>query len=445
MSRGGVAQLVEHLLCTQRVAGSNPVTSTIFDEKKIKSLYKTHTGNIQSNETPLPDSLSHAMAKRSNFRKSSAKNFRTFPPHQHPLLVDKGWFSVHEAALILNKSEDTITRYCHKGLLLAQPVTFGKRKTYQIARQALLIYLYEESQKEQVEQTKPVKAAKTSALPPTQAELLGRFQRTLETGFEKRVYSPRTVQDYMHYLALYFAKYDRVEADYLENELMALAHTKAVKVHYYKAVHCFARFLIHKKVIEDVVLDDLKRIKPPENKNPERHVIRLPEMTRLDTMCETLLERLILRTLAYTGIRVSEACQVNWGDIDWEEATLTIWKGKGNKFRQVSLPAKALEVLQDYRKENPHTPKDKPLFINRDGNRMTPRGMHDRLESLGKRAGLKVHPHALRRAFVTISANHGVPVVALQYQCGHRHLATTSKYLRTSEQEALDITRKIDW
>jgi hypothetical protein len=27
-SRGGVAQLVEHLLCTQRVAGSNPVTST---------------------------------------------------------------------------------------------------------------------------------------------------------------------------------------------------------------------------------------------------------------------------------------------------------------------------------------------------------------------------------------------------------------------------------
>ena len=29
MIKGGIAQLVEHLLCKQRVIGSNPVTSTI--------------------------------------------------------------------------------------------------------------------------------------------------------------------------------------------------------------------------------------------------------------------------------------------------------------------------------------------------------------------------------------------------------------------------------
>lgn len=32
---GGVAQLVEHLLCTQKVAGSIPVTSTILEPRLI--------------------------------------------------------------------------------------------------------------------------------------------------------------------------------------------------------------------------------------------------------------------------------------------------------------------------------------------------------------------------------------------------------------------------
>ena len=32
LSKGGIAQLVERLLCKQNVIGSNPVTSTIFHE-----------------------------------------------------------------------------------------------------------------------------------------------------------------------------------------------------------------------------------------------------------------------------------------------------------------------------------------------------------------------------------------------------------------------------
>ncbi len=385
------------------------------------------------------------MRHNPNFRKSSAKRSDPLPFDQHPLLIQKSVFSVHEAALVLNKSEDTVTRYCKRGILLAQPIQYGKKQTYQIPRQALLIYLYEQSQKEQVERNH-LKPAPTSAPEVMDhAAYLKRFRKTLETGFENRVYSSRTVEDYLYYLNAYFAKYDQVTPEYLENELMSLANTKATKVHYYKAVACFTRYLIQKKILTEDVLLEIKRLRPPENKNPKRHVIRLPEMTQLDNACETPLERFILRLLAYTGIRVSEACQLNWSDIDWQEATLTIWKGKGDKARHVSIPSKAMEALLAYRKTLADMSSDLPLFLNRDGNRMTPRGMHDRLDVLGRRVGIKVHPHALRRAFVTISANHGIPIVALQHQCGHVHLTTTSKYLRTSEDEALEITRKIDW
>ena len=37
--RGGVAQLGEHLLCTQGVIGSNPFTSTIFETRKGRTLF----------------------------------------------------------------------------------------------------------------------------------------------------------------------------------------------------------------------------------------------------------------------------------------------------------------------------------------------------------------------------------------------------------------------
>ena len=50
------------------------------------------------------------------------------------------------------------------------------------------------------------------------------------------------------------------------------------------------------------------------------------------------------------------------------------------------------------------------VLINRDGHRMTSRGVHNRLQRLGIKAGIqKVHPHALRRAFVTINSNQGIP------------------------------------
>ena len=37
---GALAQLVEHLLCKQRVSGSNPLSSTIFNTDKFLSIIR---------------------------------------------------------------------------------------------------------------------------------------------------------------------------------------------------------------------------------------------------------------------------------------------------------------------------------------------------------------------------------------------------------------------
>ncbi len=68
-------------------------------------------------------------------------------------------------------------------------------------------------------------------------------------------------------------------------------------------------------------------------------------------------------------------------------------------------------------------------------------GFYQRLERLGTKAGVKVSPHALRRAFVTINANKGRPLQMLQMACGHSNITTTRSYCLTSENEVIEAMK----
>jgi integrase/recombinase XerD len=68
---------------------------------------------------------------------------------------------------------------------------------------------------------------------------------------------------------------------------------------------------------------------------------------------------------------------------------------------------------------------------------MTRDGLLNRIHKLGKRIGIDVSPHALRRAFVTINANKGRSLVMLQMACGHSDIKTTRSYCKTTEDEMI--------
>jgi site-specific recombinase XerD len=70
-------------------------------------------------------------------------------------------------------------------------------------------------------------------------------------------------------------------------------------------------------------------------------------------------------------------------------------------------------------------------------------GIQQRIQRLGLQANIAVNPHALRRAFVTINANQGKPLVMLQMACGHNDIATTRSYCMTTEDEV--VLAMADW
>jgi integrase/recombinase XerD len=136
--------------------------------------------------------------------------------------------------------------------------------------------------------------------------------------------------------------------------------------------------------------------------------------------------------LSHTGLRATETCALKWEDINFEKGVLLVALGKGGKRRAIGIGAALQESFNLYLEAIPKPRKDDFIFVNRLGGQMNRSGLYQRLERLGLKANVKVSPHALRRAFVTINANKGRPLQMLQMACGHSDIKTTMSYSRTS-------------
>jgi site-specific recombinase XerD len=92
----------------------------------------------------------------------------------------------------------------------------------------------------------------------------------------------------------------------------------------------------------------------PENRVEEllayvQEAVNQPTKTLLDRLV-LLRDIALLLTLADTGLRVSEACRLRRGDLDWDRRRAIII-GKGDKQAVVRFSQRSLQYIQDYLKE----------------------------------------------------------------------------------------------
>lgn len=128
------------------------------------------------------------------------------------------------------------------------------------------------------------------------------------------------------------------------------------------------------------------------------------------------------------GLRISEACNLRWKDLDFHYRKALI-KGKGNKERILIFPEFCIDNLknlkQRQKKEFGHSLEfvfgSKPL---------NPRAGYEMIRSAGAKAGLlnRIHPHSLRHSFATHLLASGANLRTLQTLLGHESLRATEKY-----------------
>jgi integrase/recombinase XerC len=165
-----------------------------------------------------------------------------------------------------------------------------------------------------------------------------------------------------------------------------------------------------------------------------------------------LRDRAFLYTLADTGLRVHEACNLRRGDLDWNEGKAMII-GKGNRQDVIRFSTRATDALMDYLKErskidgNTGKPLTAlPIFSRHDrgsGKKTksitTTTGRNivtDRVrEFLGDEAVGTITPHSFRHYFVTRILKASGNLKLAQELARHRNIAVTQRYAHLSDDE----------
>ena len=163
-----------------------------------------------------------------------------------------------------------------------------------------------------------------------------------------------------------------------------------------------------------------------------------------DSEPEPLARALALRDLAVlevlygTGVRVSECCGLDTGDVDLAQRTITVL-GKGSKIRRLPLGAPAVDAVRAWLREGrPELEtSDSPrsaVFLNQRGRRLGPWDAHRIVERHPLPDGRTLHPHALRHVYATHLLEGGADLRTVQELLGHADLATTQIYTHLTRE-----------
>jgi integrase/recombinase XerC len=143
----------------------------------------------------------------------------------------------------------------------------------------------------------------------------------------------------------------------------------------------------------------------------------------------------MLEVLYASGIRVSELCGLNLGDIDASRNTLSVI-GKGDRQRVVPLGIPAMKALQNYlsngRSEFLNNKSADAVFLGSRGKRIDQRTVREVVYEAMKAVGATMGPHGLRHSAATHLLEGGADLRTVQEILGHASLATTQIYTHVS-------------
>lgn len=150
----------------------------------------------------------------------------------------------------------------------------------------------------------------------------------------------------------------------------------------------------------------------------------------------------VLTLLYGSGLRISEALNLNQANAPVQGKDTLLVKGKGGKERLVPILPITNEAIENYLILCPfELSSDDPLFVGVKGGRLSPRIIQLLLERM--REALKLPhtatPHALRHSFATHLLGNGADLREIQELLGHASLSTTQIYTEVDRKRLLNI------
>lgn len=204
----------------------------------------------------------------------------------------------------------------------------------------------------------------------------------------------------------------------------------------------------------DAAFDPWAAVRLRADDSVSRRELSLDELERLHAAAaEAGPEwRLLFATGLYTGLRLGDCCRLAWANVDLARQTIQVIPEKTRRHahgRPVTIPIhprllaelEALAADASRRGQDYVNPAVAELYLNRNWE------LDDRLRRIFRRANIAMNVrmagrsrrsvvasfHSLRHTFVSLSANAGVPLAAVQAIVGHTSTAMTRHYYHENE------------
>ncbi len=245
----------------------------------------------------------------------------------------------------------------------------------------------------------------------------------------------------------------RLRLNRLETDEKGSRLTPITQSYYLIALRGFLKYLARRGIDSlDPSLVDL-----PKTHRSQVTFLHLDEvqdmLDAIDASTEAgLRDRAIIELLFSGGLRVSELCGLNRGDINLERKEFVV-RGKGSKDRPVFIDNAAASRVAEYLAvRHDSLPA---LFLNNSRNsgvvstsgdyrRLTPRSIQRIIDKYARAAGITKHvtPHTLRHSFATDLLMNGADLRSVQSLLGHSNISTTQIYTHVTDTHLKDVHKK---
>ena len=186
----------------------------------------------------------------------------------------------------------------------------------------------------------------------------------------------------------------------------------------------FYKFLKRQRIVEANPLADMER---PKVKGQEVVYMKHNQVLELLAKIADPRDRLVVRTIYATGVRVSELSGMRVEDIDFGGQTIRV-KGKGGKIRIVFIDGETLDEIRAFLGDR----REGPLFPGQMGKPISPRTIQFIFR---KYAPAGITPHKLRHSYASELYTRSRNLRVVQENLGHSSIKTTEIYLHTDVEE----------
>lgn len=196
-----------------------------------------------------------------------------------------------------------------------------------------------------------------------------------------------------------------------------------------KALQAFYRFL---------ELDVADNLRPPRrNQGLPKYLTEAEAQRLMSAASNHARDHAFVALLLYGGFRVGELVRILATDIDFDEGTIRVRSGKGDKDRLAVVPTKCMSIIRQWLHQRPKARSDYLFQGQRHDQHVTEMTVQRVVRKRARDAGIEKHvtPHVLRHTLATTLLRRGGDIRFIQRILGHASIATTQIYTHLDDAQ----------